>query len=73
MGPAPMKPEVVMNEGGEVDGRHLAAQDILGAHHEKSPEKLMEALSNFINLHLHAEEGNVPQPPSHEVRIPLAD
>lgn len=56
-----VKPEIMMNEEGEVDPKHLAAQDILGAHHEKSPERLMEALSNFINLHLHSESGNKPE------------
>jgi hypothetical protein len=48
---APMKAEHVSDEAGEVDPRHLAAQDVLAAHHEKSPMKLMEALSNFIDLH----------------------
>jgi len=52
MSPSPMKMEVVKNEDGEVDGMHLAAQDILGAHHSKSPEQLMHALSNFIDLHM---------------------
>jgi len=46
-----MKAEVVKDEGGEVDGRHLAAQEILGAMHEKSPHKLMSALMNFMDIH----------------------
>lgn len=62
MSPTPMKPEIHKAEGGEVDGRHLAAQDIIAAHHSKSPEALMEALGNFINLHLHSEQGNAPEP-----------
>jgi hypothetical protein len=48
---APMKPEMVKGEDGEVDGRHVAAQDIMAAFHEKSPEKLMHALANFHDLH----------------------
>jgi hypothetical protein len=51
MEPTPMKPEVMKSKGGEVDGRHLAAQEILAAHHEQSPMKLMEALSNFMDIH----------------------
>lgn len=47
----PMKPEVVKDEQGEVDPRHLAAQDALAAFHEKSPDKFMQAMSNFIDLH----------------------
>ena len=47
----PMKPEVVKDEAGEVDGRHVAAQDMIGAFHEKSPEKLMHALMNFMDVH----------------------
>lgn len=48
---SPMKPEVVKDEDGQVDGRHVAAQDIMSAIHEKSPEKLMNALANFHDLH----------------------
>lgn len=62
MHPTEMKPEIHKSEGGEIDGRHAAAQDILGAHHAKSPEMLMNALANFIDLHLHAQEGNAPEP-----------
>jgi hypothetical protein len=66
MNPTPVKTELHMNEGGEIDGRHAAAQDILGAHHSKSPEKLMQALANFIDLHLHQEQGNAPEPTGKE-------
>lgn len=52
----PMKPEKMMSEGGEVDGRHTAAQDIIAAHKEGSAMKLVEALSNFMDLHLHSQE-----------------
>lgn len=48
---APMKSEVVKDEDGDVDGRHEAAQDMMAAIHEKSPQKLMEALANFLDLH----------------------
>ena len=60
MSPTPMKPEVVKNEDGTMDGRHAAAQDMMGAMHEKSPERLMQAMANFIDLHMH--EGNKPEP-----------
>jgi hypothetical protein len=51
MSPTAMKPEEVKTEAGEVDPRHLAAQDVIAALHEQSPLKLMEALGNFIDLH----------------------
>lgn len=51
MGPAPMKPEIMKDADGEMDGRHAAAQDMMGAMHEKSPAKLMEAMANFIDIH----------------------
>ena len=50
-GPAPMKEEVVRHEDGEIDARHVAAQDILAALHEKSPERLMDALGAFHDIH----------------------
>ena len=49
---SPMKEEIVKSEDGEVDGRHTAAQDAIMAMHEKSPEKLMEALANFMDMHM---------------------
>lgn len=49
--PAPMKEEVSKSEDGEIDGRHAAAQDMISAMHEKSPQKLMEAMANFHDLH----------------------
>lgn len=51
MAPTPMKTEVVKDEDGEVDGRHVAAQDILSAHGEGSAQKLSEALGHFLDMH----------------------
>lgn len=48
---APMKTELTKNEDGSLDGRHAAAQDAIAAFNEKSPQKLMEALANFHDLH----------------------
>ena len=59
-GPAPMKHEKVKDENGAIDPRHLAAQDMLAALHEKSPEKLMHAMGNFLELHSSA--GSQPEP-----------
>jgi hypothetical protein len=50
-GPAPMQSEKVMSEDGEIDGRHVAAEDMMAAMGEKSPARLMEAMKNFIDLH----------------------
>lgn len=49
---APMQPETSKDEEGEIDGRHAAAQDMLAAMHEKSAQKLMEAMANFHDLHM---------------------
>lgn len=51
MNPTPMKPEISTDDGGVPSGLHAAAQDIISAHHEKSPQKLAEALGNFLNIH----------------------
>ncbi len=56
MMPTPMKAETEKGEDGEMSGLHAAAQDIIAAHHEKSPHKLAEALGNFLNIHM--SEGN---------------
>jgi hypothetical protein len=61
MSSSPMKAEVSMNEGGEIDGRHAAAQDAIMAMHEKSPEKLMQALANFMDLHLNEPSSEEPE------------
>lgn len=53
---APMAPTEVKTDDGNADPRHVAAQDILMAIHEGHPEKLMEGLKNFMELHtLHAK------------------
>lgn len=50
-GPGSVKPEISKEENGEMDGRHQAAEDAILALGEKSPQKFMEALANFIDLH----------------------
>lgn len=54
----PMKAEVVKNEDGTVDGRHVAAQDLIGAFHEKSADKVMSALSSFLDVHQNSGQGS---------------
>jgi hypothetical protein len=56
MDQTPMKPEIVKTQDGEMDGKHLAAQDILAAHHSKSASKMREAMENFIDLHMHGSK-----------------
>ena len=56
MAPTPMKMERVMNEGGEVDGKHIAAQEMMAAMKEGSPQKYSEALCNFMDIHKSATE-----------------
>lgn len=50
-GPAPMAAEKMTDEKGMPDHRHVAAGDMIAAFHEKSPTKLTEALSNWMDLH----------------------
>jgi len=52
MEPTAMKGEVVKHEDGEIDGRHLAMQDFIAAHHEKSASKMVDSLANFLDIHM---------------------
>lgn len=61
-GPAPMKPEVSLMEGGEVDGRHMAAQDMMSAMHEKSPQKMADAMANFMDIHMSMKDSGDDEP-----------
>lgn len=64
LGAAPMKPEIVKHEDGEIDGRHVAMKDFLAGVHEKSPEKMMHALGNFHDLHMSMKDSG--ESPSEE-------
>lgn len=48
----PLKPQVVKDEDGNVDGRHEAAQDVMAAFHAKDAIKLDQALRNHHDLHM---------------------
>lgn len=61
LGSASMKPEIVKTEDGEIDGRHVASQDMIAALHEKSPEKLMRALVNFHDIHMSMPKGETEE------------
>lgn len=50
-GPSPQKPENVVDDEMMPDGRHAAMQDFLAGVHEKSPEKMMNAMANFHDIH----------------------
>jgi effector-binding domain-containing protein len=52
MAPTPMKAEEVKDKDGNPDARHIAAQELLAAHHEGSPEKMSQALASFIDIHM---------------------
>lgn len=58
---APLNPEIVKDEDGEINPHHIAAQDVLSAIHEKSAEKYMHAMGNFIDLHM-SKDSNEPDP-----------
>lgn len=53
---APLRQEVSMTEPGQIDGRHAAASDMLAAINDHSPQKLMESLANFHEMHLLHQE-----------------
>ncbi len=50
-GASPSHTDKPMIENGEIDGCHVAANDVMKAIEEKSPQKLMQALSNFLDMH----------------------
>lgn len=54
----PMKSELPSKDSdGELDPRHMAAEEVISAMHSKSPHHLMEALGNFHDLHkMHREK-----------------
>lgn len=60
MSPTPMVPEEVTTEEGELDGRHLAAQDMIAAIKEGSAEKLNAAMQAHHDLH--KAMGSKPEP-----------
>ncbi len=60
MEPTPMKAEHTMEAPGEPDGKFLAAQDIMAAHHSGSAETLKQALGNFMDLHMAKNDGKYP-------------
>ena len=57
---SPMQNEIARDEDGFMDGRHAAAQDMLMAMDERSPEKMMEAMANFHDLHSAMKEQEEP-------------
>lgn len=59
-GPAPMKAAEAMDEDRMPNGKLEAAKDVLAAHHEKDPMKLMQALSNFHDIHKSEAEALSP-------------
>jgi len=59
---APMKPEIAKDEEGKLDGRHAAAEDILMAIHEKSADKLNQALQNHHDLHMDMRDEGTEEP-----------
>lgn len=58
---AEMKNQVELSEGGEIDPKHLASEEMISAFHNKDPMKMKEAMSSFIDLHLHESE-KAPSP-----------
>lgn len=51
------KGKLPMDTDGELDPRHMAAEDVMAAFHSKSVQHLKEALGNFHDLHqMHKEQ-----------------
>lgn len=57
-----MKPEIVKHEDGEIDGRHIAMQEFMAGHEEKSPHKMMKAMANFMDLHMNNKDKGTGEP-----------
>lgn len=57
-----MKNEISKHESGEMDGRHMAAQEMIHAFEMKSPEKMKEAMGNFMDLHMNMSDEDKPSP-----------
>ncbi len=54
--PVPLKSTKTVDTDGELDPRHMAAEDVMNAFHSKDVGHLKEALSNFHDLHsMHRE------------------
>ena len=51
MDPAPMLPDSMKGEEGEIDDRLIAAHDVMSAFKDGDAKLLKEALCNFIDLH----------------------
>lgn len=49
---APRKNEMTKPTDGELDPRHMAAEDVMMAIHSKNIHHLKEALSNFHDMHM---------------------
>ncbi len=63
MSTAPMVPERATDEDGQPDGRLTAMQDFMAAHNEGSPQKMMEAMAAFHDLHrMKSEEAQDTEP-----------
>lgn len=45
-----------LESDGSMDGRYAAMEDFLAAVEEKNPQKMLESLCNFIELHEMHEE-----------------
>lgn len=56
---------------GELDPRHMAAQDVMEAIHSKSSHHLMEALKNFHDLHMMHKEREEQMGPREEEHLDM--
>jgi hypothetical protein len=66
MGPTEMNVEHSSSSENEPDPRHAAAQDIMMSMDSKSPEKLMQSLANFMDLHKAHYTNNTEDDPREE-------
>lgn len=63
-----LKPQKVMDERGDVAGKHIAAQDMIAAMYDKDAQKYAEAWTNMHELHMADKdtEPKVPEQPEKE-------
>jgi hypothetical protein len=60
MAPTEVKPEITKMEDGQMDGRHAAMEDFMAAHEEKSPQKMADAMKNFMDIHNSESDSGEP-------------
>lgn len=63
--------EPVQETDGDLDPRHMAAEDVMHAIHARSPHHLLEALKNFHDMHMMHREREEQMAPREEEHLDM--